>query len=529
MTRLTLLLCFGLLSGVAGSVLQAQLSTAGEAREKALVASWSNDLEGKYKSPIKRVVGLLTKMKAELDNEAKNEAAMYDKMVCWCQTNEKEKTKAIADAEALDSELSSEIETRAAKFGEQATEIARLKTQVAEDTEALKKATALREKQASKFSASEKDLMQSVTNVKNAIEVLSKHHSGASFLQSDAALMASMRAVLRDLSYKHEMLMVGDEMRTGKKASFLSLAATSQQGMTAEDKSLLEALNAEGSTASGALPLNLALRIVERSAKGLGKVGAGFLQADLAPTSGSYAPQSSVIFGILKTLKDDFEANLSQEQKEEMQAVEDFKSMSAAKSAQIAAGKEKLDSIEGEHADNQKGLSDAKENLEMTREQRSADVKFLQNLKLTCMDLDKQWADRSKTRAAETTAVSEAIAIITKDDNMDLLRQTVSLLQVDSSADSQEGTAARLLRSRVVASLRKAAQEPLFNTDDLFNAWHSRSAPLLGSSSSPRTQLSTLAVTASLDAFTKIKKMMDKMSADLKEEQSEEVNFKANC
>jgi len=63
----------------------------------------------------------------------------------------------------------------------------------------------------------------------------------------------------------------------------------------------------------------------------------------------------------------------------------------------------------------------------------------------------------------------------------------------------------------------------------LFNAWHSRSAPLLGSSSSPRTQLSTLAVTASLDAFTKIKKMMDTMSADLKEEQSEEVKFKANC
>jgi len=529
MARLALLLCLGLLSGVAGSVLQAQLSTASEAREKALVASWSNDLEAGHKSPIKRVVGLLQKMKAELDNEANNEAAMYDKMVCWCQTNEKEKTKAIADAEALDSELSSEIEARAAKFGEQATEIARMKTQIAEDTEALKKATAIREKQASKFSSSEKDLMQSVTNVKNAIEVLSKHHSGASLVQLDTALMASMRAVLRDLSYKHEMLMVGDEMRTGKKVSFLSLAATSKQGMSAEDNSLLEALNAEGATASGALPLNIALKIVERSAKGAGKVGGGFLQADLAPTSGSYAPQSSQIFGILTTLKDDFEANLSQEQKEERQAAEDFQGMSAAKTSQIAAGKEKLDSIEGEHADNQKGLSDAKETLEMTREQRSADVKFLQNLKMTCMGLDKQWAERSKTRGAETKAVSEAIAIITADDNMDLLRQTVSLLQVDSNADSQEGTAARLVRSRVVASLRKAAEDPLFNTDDLFNAWHSRSAPLLGSSSSPRTQLSTLAVTASLDAFTKIKKMMDTMSADLKEEQSEEVKFKANC
>merc|ERR1740138_962943 len=106
-------------------------------------------------------------------------------MVCWCETNEKEKKKAVADAEALDKELSAEIESRAAKFGEQATEIARLKQQIAEDTASLKKATAIREKESAEFSETEKDLMQSVTNVKNAIEVLSKHHA-SSFAQLDA-------------------------------------------------------------------------------------------------------------------------------------------------------------------------------------------------------------------------------------------------------------------------------------------------------------------------------------------------------
>merc|ERR1719446_994702 len=96
------------------------------------------------------------------------------------------------------------------------------------------------------------------------------------------------------------------------------------------------------------------------------------------------------------------------------------------------AAKEKLDELEAANADNIKALSDAKENLEMTREQRSKDIEFLQNLKVTCMDLDNQWEQRSKTRSAETKAVSEAIAIITEDDNMDLLRQTVKLLQVNS-------------------------------------------------------------------------------------------------
>jgi len=42
-------------------------------------------------------------------------------------------------------------------------------------------------------------------------------------------------------------------------------------------------------------------------------------------------------------------------------------------------------------------------------------------------------------------------------------------------------------------------------------------------------QLSTLAVSISLDSFTKIKEMMDKMVADLKVEQEEEVKFKTYC
>merc|ERR1719375_940808 len=106
---------------------------------------------------------------------------------------------------------------------------------------------------------------------------------------------------------------------------------------------------------------------------------------------------------------------------------------------------------------------------------------------------------------------------------MDLLRGSVTLLQVDSSAEM------RMRRSRVVASLRKSAEDPFFATDDLMAAWHSRSGSFLNAAGSPRTQLSTLAITASLDSFTKIKKAMDKMTADLKEEQASEVKFKAHC
>jgi len=509
------------LASASQSGLQATLGVAAQAREQALETEWSKQLEsGPRVSPIKRVIGLLEKMRSELVHEANNEAEMYDKMVCWCETNEKEKTKAIADAEALDKELTAEINERAAKFGQASTEINILKEQIAADTASLKEATTIREADAAKFYESNKDLVQSITNVKNAVQILGKHNSASSFVQLDAPVLSSMRTVLKDLAFKAQMLQAdsSESRHTQHGESFLSL---STDATSVGDKllSVFESNNEEASS----VPLEYAQRLLAKTAKS----APAFLQAATAPSGGSYAPQSSAIFGILTTMKEEFEANLGTEQKDEKKAQADFEAMSAAKSEQIAVGKEKLDNTEAANADNQKALSDAKENLELTREQRSQDVKFLANLQDTCMGLDKQWAIRSKTRAQETEAVSEALNIITSDDSMDLLRNTVAFVQVNTESQM------RIRRTRAMASLRTAAAAPAFEADDLLAAWKGRDGSqkvsMLGAVGGPRMQLSTLAVSVGLDSFTKIKEAMDKMVADLKTEQSEEVKFKTYC
>merc|ERR1719450_1144602 len=192
-------------------------------REQMLEQSWSQELQAsvdpetkavEYKSPVKRVVNLLNKMKAQLQAEADNEAAMYDKMVCWCETNEKEKTKAIAEADARDKELQAQIEGMSARFGVLTTEIAKLKEQIADDTEALKKATAIRENEAGSFRQEEKDLVQAIDNLRNAIAVLAKHHGG-SFLQTDGPLLSGLKVLLRDSAAKYEMLLI-DSKRRGR-------------------------------------------------------------------------------------------------------------------------------------------------------------------------------------------------------------------------------------------------------------------------------------------------------------------------
>lgn len=81
-------------------------------------------------------------------------------------------------------------------------------------------------------------------------------------------------------------------------------------------------------------------------------------------------------------------------------------------------------------------------------------------------------------------------------------------------------------RLRTVEYLRQQANVPDFDADDLLAAWHNRRAPV---ATGPRAQLSTLAITASLDSFTKVKEAMDKMVADLKAESQEEVELKAFC
>jgi hypothetical protein len=383
------------LAAQGGSASVSAAQTSEQAKQRALEAAWSLDGSSKQ-TPVQRVVALLGKMKAELEHEAANEAEMYDKQVCWCETNEKEKTKAIADAEAKDIELGAEIESRGARFGELSAKIDILKKQIAKDTAALAEATSIREKEAAEFRQEEKDLVQYITNLKNAIQILSKHQfvqtgSKSSLLQVsslDGEVMSSLRVLLRDVALKYEMMNAAKESTAAPKrrvAALLSMAE-GQTATTADTQALLSALDVHGSAVSDAIPANLAARLVERAAQAPRKGSrSAFLQAEQPAGAGeSRASASNGIYGILNQMLEEFEANLSTAQKEEATAASDFAAMSKAKEEQIASGKANLDEMEAEHAANQKALSDAKEDLTLTRQQRSEDVKFLQNLKITC-------------------------------------------------------------------------------------------------------------------------------------------------
>ena len=65
-----------------------------EIRAGTTVEDIEREVEENAKNrPVSKVITLLKDMQAQLEKEGEEDEEDYDRMVCWCETNEKEKTK----------------------------------------------------------------------------------------------------------------------------------------------------------------------------------------------------------------------------------------------------------------------------------------------------------------------------------------------------------------------------------------------------------------------------------------------------
>merc|ERR1719408_343597 len=121
-------------------------------------------------------------------------------------------------------------------------------------------------------------------------------------------------------------------------------------------------------------------------------------------------------------------------------------------------------------------------------------------LKEKCSMTDSEWEERQKTRQLEMEAVSKALAVLSTDDAHDLFTKTFNpaLLQKAESMHSERRSQASKLLSAVAHKVQ-----------------------------SPR--LATLAVRVRLDAFTRVKKAIDDMIAQLLVEKADEIKHKDFC
>merc|ERR1719487_1245222 len=152
----------------------------------------------------------------QLEKEAEEDEEVYEKMACWCETNDKEKTKSIADAEARIKALTTSIEELTASSARLNTEIKNLEQEVAKNQAALDKATAIRQKELAEFNAEEKDVLQSISALKSAVTVLSKHNS---FIQLPRNHRMSIAMTLQRAMEQHPSLLKGVLTRSEQHAA----------------------------------------------------------------------------------------------------------------------------------------------------------------------------------------------------------------------------------------------------------------------------------------------------------------------
>jgi len=177
--------------------------------------------------PITKVTNLLKDMQSQLTKEQKEDTDMYEQLTCWCNTNEKEKTKAIADATQHIEDLTAAIEGFTAKSSQLETEISKLEKELAKESAALEQATGIRTKESAEFKAEETDMTNTIGSLGGAVTALGKAQGGAALTQESLMQIHSLlrrHANHPALSAKQHRVVVsllqsGSSLKTAQPAS----------------------------------------------------------------------------------------------------------------------------------------------------------------------------------------------------------------------------------------------------------------------------------------------------------------------
>jgi len=215
------------------------------------------------------------------------------------------------------------------------------------------------------------------------------------------------------------------------------------------------------------------------------------------PGMQSYAPQSGQIFGILGQMKEDFQVNLAEAQKSESKSKAEFESLKAAKEDELETGRKLIVSTDASIAETQEQFAQEAKQLEDTQKQLALDTEFLASLTEKCATMNADYDKRVKDRLTEIDAVGDTIGILNSDDSFEAFDKQVAPVFLQTDASQQ------MRRNRAVSVLQRVAMQ--------------------------NPKIALIAASAQLDAFTKVKELIDKMVAELKTQQQDEVAKRDWC
>merc|ERR1719310_1707639 len=266
----------------------------------------------------------------------------------------------------------------------------------------LTSATEIRDKEHADFSASEKELVDTVDSLERATSVLKKN---LGFMQTGKAAKV-LASVASGLSKIVEASWVNAHQK-----SVIQSLLQSQSGESDEDLSLQP-------------------------------------QA----TSAAYSSQSSGILDTIADMQEKAEESLSSSRKDEMEAQHAYAMLKQGLEDSISVAKKQLSEATLTRSTTEEELHTTDASLSETEETLAADTKYLEELKQSCTMKATEWAARQKQAGEETAAIAKAKEILSE--GVKVFLQTSSRTRLQSETDASLDA-----RSQVVRILRNMAKK----------------------------------------------------------------------
>mmetsp|Transcript_160904 Transcript_160904/g.296685 ORF Transcript_160904/g.296685 Transcript_160904/m.296685 type:complete len:676 (+) Transcript_160904:88-2115(+) len=214
-----------------------------------------------------------------------------------------------------------------------------------------------------------------------------------------------------------------------------------------------------------------------------------------------YVPKSGEIVGILKTIKDEMEAELADITATEKKSVADSEGLVAAKKKEIASLTKSIETKSVLIGELGVAIAQQENDLENTKESLAEDQAFLANLDENCAAKTKEWEEFKKMSNEELVALTDTITMLSEDDALELFKKTLPA----ASSFMQVQTSTKNVRQRALQTLSSLK------------------------SSDPGVDFVQMALHGGQMGFDKIVKMIDALMAELKKDQADDDAKKAYC
>merc|ERR1719487_304107 len=326
------------------------------------------------KSPVERIVKLLTTVKETSVGDGKAEQQIYDKYACWCEKTSTRKANDIVQAQEDLRALGQRILKLKGKIATRTAEIAELTENIKDNENEQEELTAVRQKQNSAWQEESAEVKQALAALQDAIKVLGDATT-PSLIQENARMRSkfAVRAVLDNLPSR-----------------------------------------------VGLPPSRMALLSEFTSAKE------------------GFAPQSATIQGMLGDMYLTFSTNLEADTQTEANQNHDFEQLFATLEKENNEFKATRARKETEKAEAESMLADTTKAYEDTEKQMKADIEFFGQTKEACLSKHDEWTLRKKLRDEEVDGIEKALEILTSDEARELFAKSIkpgveTFLQISSS------------------------------------------------------------------------------------------------